>query len=227
MRYGKALGIGFLLIGAVGNASAQELASPAVYQAGALPDIPFNSMAVGGGEVMLELTVNAAGSVGLVRPLRITPSFAGPLVEATSTWRFAPAEVFLTAAERKPGDRDRRAVESRVLVAAMYRPPTLNSPTLGEPVQNISAATAEVPSPLSTTVPPFPATAYSPGVVMVELRIDPNGTVVASRVIQSAPPFDDAALAAAQQWKFDPARFRGTRSSSHVYVIFGFPRPVV
>jgi TonB family protein len=227
MNRRKTFGAAALVIGALATGSAQDLASPAVYRDGPLPEVPFESMAVGGGEVMLELTVAVDGSVSLVRPLRITPSFAGPLIEAARTWRFDPAEEIVRPADRKPGERDRRPVESRVLVAAMIRPPTINAPTLGEGVQTISAAAPETPSPLSTTMPPFPVTAYSPGVVMIELRIDPNGTIVGTRVVRSAPPFDGAALDAAQQWTFDPARFRGIRSSALVYVIFAFPRPVV
>jgi TonB family protein len=226
MRYRKALGIGLALLASLERASAQELASPAVYQSGALPDVPFHSMNVGGGEVLLEVTVTETGAVGLVRPLRVTPSFDGPLMEAVRSWRFVPAQVLIAAAERKPGGPDRRPVESKVLVGGWYRPPALYSGTLGEPTKDISSASPEAPSLLSSTMPPFPANAYSPGVVLVELRLDSNGTVTGSRVVQSAPPFDDAALSAAGQWKFDPPRFRGIRSNSAVYIIFGFPRPV-
>jgi TonB family protein len=226
MRCRMALGIGLLLLASLERASAQELASLPVYQSGALPDIPFHSMAVGGGEVLLEVTVTETGAVGLVRPLRVTPSFDGPLIEAVRSWRFSPAQIFLSPAERKPGGPDRRPVESKVLVGGWYRPPALYSGTLGEPTKDIAAASPDSPSLRSSTLPTFPANAYSPGVVMVELRLDPNGTVAGSRVVQSAPPFDDAALGAARQWTFDPARPRGVRSDSAVYIIFGFPRPV-
>jgi TonB family protein len=223
----KGLGAGLMLVCALETASAQQLASPAVFRDGPLPAVPFDSMAIGGGQVFLELTVTDRGAVSLVRPLRVTRSFEGSLVDAARSWQFDPAEELVDPALRKPGERDTRPVESKVLVAAVYRPPTINAPTLGEPVQDVAAASLETPFPLSTTIPPFPATAYNPGLVMIELRLDPNGSVVGVRTVRSSPPFDGAALDAAQKWTFDPARFRGIRSTSLVYVIFAFPRPVV
>ena len=227
MNRHRILIVAVLVACALESASAQQIASPAVYLEGELPAVPFFSMGVGGGEVILELTVTINGSVSAVRPLRVTPSFVEPLAEAARSWRFSPAEEFVPPAERRPGERDKRPIESKVLVAALIRPPTLNSPTFGEPVQDVSSPSLGTPFPLSTTVPPYPATAYSPGVTLVELRLDPSGVVIGARVVRSAPPFDDASLTAAGQWKFDPPRVRGVRSPSLVYVVFGFPRPVV
>lgn len=227
MKYSQAIGAGILLVSVLEAGPAQELASPAVYRDGALPEVPFDSTAVGGGEVIVELIVGSNGSVASIRPLRVTASFVEPLVQAVRSWRFDPAEEFVDPADRRQGERGRRPVESRVMVASVFRPPTINAPTLGEPIRDVAAASAEVPFPISTTMPPFPPLAYSPGAVLIELRIDSNGAVADGRVMRSSPPFDSAALGAAQLWKFRPARVRGIPSTSLVYIIFGFPRPVV
>ena len=118
------------------------------------------------------------------------------------------------------------AVETKVLVAAVFRPPTLNAPTLGETPRDAAAASEESAFPLKMAVPPFPPSAAGSGVVLLEARVDRDGGVAEARVIRSAPPFDDAARAALKEWRFRPARVRGMPASTFVYVLFGFPVPV-
>ena len=50
---------------------------PAQHVAGGVPPLP--RLAVGGGQVVLELTVDDAGAVNVVKPLRTTPPFAESL----------------------------------------------------------------------------------------------------------------------------------------------------
>ncbi len=45
--------------------------------------------------------------------------------------------------------------------------------------------------------------------VMMELIIGIDGSVTHAEVLMSVPPFDQAALAAVRQWKFEPPRFNG------------------
>jgi periplasmic protein TonB len=47
------------------------------------------------------------------------------------------------------------------------------------------------------------------GIVIVELRIDVDGSVVDARILRSIPLLDDAALTAARQWRFRPAWLNG------------------
>ena len=62
--------------------SAQESFSPAQLQSGATPALPV--MAVGGGEVLLELSLGSDGRVTDVKPLRTTPPFTETLTRAGS-----------------------------------------------------------------------------------------------------------------------------------------------
>ncbi|MBI4486103.1 MAG: TonB family protein [Acidobacteria bacterium] len=203
----------------------QATYSPARYRAGTVPALPV--MALGGGQVFVELAISPEGRVAAVTPLRTTPPFTDLVVASVRDWQFAPAE------EDMPSDRAtanlpraRAPVPSNVLVAAVFRPPALTGPTLGEIPKDVAAASADVAFPLTTTMPPFPPAAHDSGVVLLEVQVDGNGVVADVAVIRSAPPFDDAARTAARQWRFRPARVRSTPTSTLVYVLFGFPVPV-
>ena len=119
-----------------------------------------------------------------------------------------------------------RPVASKVLVAALFRAPALLTPTQGERPANVAPGSAEVAFPTSTREPPYPPQAGSGGVVLIEAFVDATGKVTQTRVIGSAPPFDQPALDVARQWGFRPARVRGRPTATYVYLIFGFPAPV-
>ncbi|HEX9185696.1 MAG TPA: energy transducer TonB [Vicinamibacteria bacterium] len=70
------------------------------------------------------------------------------------------------------------------------------------------------PRPLHVTRPQYPAEARArnlEGTVVVELLIDADGRVTRSRVMQSVPGLDEAALACVQTWRFAPAVKNGQR----------------
>ncbi len=88
--------------------AAPEGRVPARYRSGPLPQIPLH--AVGGGEVILEVSVTRGGIVSEITAARSSPPFTDVMTAAVRGWRFQPAE-------------DTVAVDSRVLVAAVFRPP--------------------------------------------------------------------------------------------------------
>lgn len=47
------------------------------------------------------------------------------------------------------------------------------------------------------------------GVVILEIRIEPDGSVSAVRVLRSIPMLDDSAVRAVRQWQFAPTRING------------------
>jgi TonB family protein len=98
-------------------------------------------------------------------------------------------------------------------------------PTLGEQPKTVAAASSDVPFPTSIVTPLFPPTAVNPGVALVEVRVDENGSVTEAKIRVSAPGFDSAALDAARQWKFRAAKPAGTSVPSVAYIVFGFPVP--
>lgn len=198
---------------------------PAQYREGALPQIPIQ--ALGGGEVFVELSVSSGGVVSGVRTLRATPPFTEAVNDVVRGWHFRSAEEEVEpeggkAVEPKP----RKPVESTVLVAAIFRPPTLNTPTLGEPPRDAASPSDETPFPLTTVTPRYPPLARESGMVLVEARVDTAGGIADVKVIRSARPFDEPALDAARRWTFRPARVRGTAVTTLAYIAFAFRQPV-
>jgi TonB family protein len=118
----------------------------------------------------------------------------------------------------------RRAVASKVIVAAIYRPPVLVGATYGERPTDVATAAADVAFPTSLAEPLYPATAPFGGVVIVEVRVSPSGAVSEARVVGPAPPFDQAALDAARQARFRGAAIKG--ADTYAYLIFGFQQPI-
>lgn len=215
----------FLAAYSVIVALAQVPFVPAHYRDGALSQIPVQ--ALGGGEVLLELTVSSTGGVSAVRALRATSPFTETLSQAVRGWRFVPAEEEIEPEPGRPGDlKLRKVVDSTVLVAGLFRPPALNTPTFGEPPKDLASASDEAPFPLATVMPAYPPLARDSGVVLVEVHVDLRGDVVDAVAIRSAPPFDGAALDAARRWKFRPARLHGRSVDTLAYIVFAFRQPV-
>jgi TonB family protein len=192
--------------------------TPASYRAGAVPAMPMQ--AVGGGQVFLELTISATGGVDRLTTLRSTPPFTEAVFDAVRTWQFLAADELTDAAVRHP-------IASKVLIAGLFRPPAFfDGSVMGEPPKDLASASDEIPFPTAVVVAPYPPNALGDGMVLVEVVVQPGGTAANARVIRSAPPFDEPALAAARQWMFRPARLRGQPVATFAYILFGFRQPV-
>jgi TonB family protein len=168
--------------------------------------------------VLLQVDVTSEGLVGSIVPLRVTPPFTDALIEAVQAWRFRPAEETV--------QQGRRAIGAQVLVAGVFRPPALNTPTLGEPPRDLRAAAAAVPFPTFMDVPPYPPLARDDGIVLVEAEIGTDGRVARADVLRSAPPFDPVALDEVRRWSFRPARIDGALVSTFAYIVVAFRQPV-
>jgi TonB family protein len=194
--------------------------SPPQLRQGTPPAIPIE--AIGGGEVLVELDVSETGAVTRARPLRTTPPFTEFVMDAVRGWQFAPAREL-----KQAGGRSSRAeVPSSVLVVAVYRPPVLVGPTLGEPPKEVSPPSSAVASPAMMPAPPFPPNALLGGTVLLEVLIDAEGAVEKVNVLKTSPPFDDPAVKTVREWVFRPAQRNGVRAPAVVYVLFGFRMPV-
>lgn len=202
------------------------LSGPAQYRGGAVPQIPV--LAVSGGEVLLEASIDKEGRVTAIRPLRHTPPFTDAVAAAVRTWTFAPAEdIDAPAPGALPDPATRKPIESTVLVAAVFRPPALFAVTLGEPPRDVATPSEGVPYPLvPLQMPVYPAMALADGVVLLELDVAAHGGLRNSRILRSTPAFDAPALEAARTLLFRPARVHQRAAGAFVYVIAGFRQPV-
>lgn len=199
--------------------------TPALYQSGSIPTLSVMSVEVGGGEVLLEVSVDKTGAVTAIKPLRETATFTERMTQAVKTWRFEPAMADIPAARRKPGGPTTEAVDTRILVAGVFRRPAVIGITLGEPIKDVATASADIPYPTSVVTPPYPPGTMAPGVVLVEVKVDTNGGVTDAKLRVPSPGYDSAALNTARQWKFKPAKPGGTSAASVAYIVFGFPTP--
>jgi TonB family protein len=218
--------IALLLIAAAwGVVTAAPAFRPAKYLDGTLPALPPTTV-VGGGEVMLEVDVTSAGAVRGVRTLRTTRPYTEALIAATKTWRFSPAEIEVEPPP-PPGQPRFKAMESTVLVTAVFLAPALIGPTLGDLPRDVGNESDSTPFPFSTTPPLFPPRARDAGLVMIETTIDTGGQPTANKILRSSPAFDEAALAALRQWRFRPGRIAGSPTPTLAYVIVGFRQPAL
>jgi hypothetical protein len=176
---------------------------------------------VGGGEVLIEATVDRTGRLSRPLILRATPPYTQMVLDAIASWQFEPA--------RAVGpDGLETSVEIPVSIAAMYRPPVLmNSPTIGEPPKDWSKPTGEAAYPLSTEMPNYPPQARDGGVVLLEVALNEAGGIVNTRGIASTGGFDGASRDALARWRFKGASYRARPVPTTAYVLFGFAPPVV
>jgi TonB family protein len=208
-----------------GSATVGEQAGfvSARYVSGRLPAAPV--LAVSAGEVFLEAVVEVDGRVGSIRTLRTTPPFTEAAIEAVRGWRFEPA---MEAVEPLPGQSAAppRPVAAPVFVAAMFAPPALTGPTLGQPPKDVLSASDDTPIPTVANPAGYPPRALGDGAVLIEVTIDGAGVLIDAQVKVSSPAFDAPALAAARSWSFRAARRRGNAVTTHAYLMFIFRQPV-
>jgi TonB family protein len=189
----------------------------AQYVSGELPVAPV--LAVSGGDVFLEVLVGVDGRVGTIRTLRTTPPFTEAVINAVRGWQFQPATEGVDPALIRP-------VAAPVFVAAMFAPPALNGPTLGQPPTDTAAASSDTPMPIAANPAGYPPRALGDGTVLVDVTIDGSGALTDAQVKVSSPGFDASAIAAARSWAFRGAQRNRHAVTTHACLMFVFRQPV-
>src|SRR4029078_6375652 len=136
--------------------------TPALLKSGSVPTLSVMSVEVGGGEVLLEVSVDLMGAISGLKPLRETVSFTERMTQAVRNWRFTPSEAEIPAARRKPGGPATEVVAPRVLVAGVFSRPSVIGPTLGEPIRDVATASTDVPFPAALITHANPPRILSP-----------------------------------------------------------------
>jgi TonB family protein len=197
---------------------------PARLVTGGVAPIPL--AVLGGGEVFLEITIDLEGRVAGVKTLRSTPPLTGLVADAVRTWQFEPSQKAVQYTTDMLHFFVKTTRVSTVLVGAVFRPPSINAPTLGRLPMEVGTSAVETAFPAVVKMPALPLNAFGAGVVLVEVHVDADGTVSDTCILESSPPFDGPALDAARQFRFRPARVEGAAVPSYVYLLFGFPLPI-
>jgi TonB family protein len=167
------------------------------------------------GAVIVEARVDTNGTVSDVRVLRSVPLLDEAALDAVQQWEFTPTVI------------DGRAVPVIMTVTVNFR---LDGARRGVPGGVSGGVVGGVPSGVDSTgavriggniAPPtkikdvrplYPDDARAArvqGVVILEARLEPDGTVSDVRVLRSIPLLDEAAIDAVRQWEFTPTMIDG------------------
>jgi TonB family protein len=185
---------------------------PAALTYYAVDPIPYGARAAG--IVLLDVAVDERGATGDARVLKDVRPFTDLIRNRLADWRFEPAR------------EDGRPTATRVLVAGIYRPAMLQFPAPDKPAFPRGGPQSEAPVPTSVAIARYPPTATGDASVMVEVQLDAQGSTVDTRVLGGTPGFDNAAIGAARQWKFNPATRKGVGVPSRAYLFFSFRQPL-
>jgi TonB family protein len=212
------------LLAAAGQAPQAAGITPPRLVTGAAPPMPI--MVLAGGQVFLELTIDADGHVAGVTTLRTTPPLTALVSAATRSWHFDPSVSTIETVTDTIRFWLKTGRLGKVFVGAIFRPPSLAGATLGTAPADAQAADSETPYPIVVKTPGFPPAAFGAGIVLVELQVEADGSVSDACVLESAPPFDEVAIDAARAFHFRPAKIGGVPVRAYAYILFGFPVPI-
>jgi TonB family protein len=224
---GTAVVVVGIAAGSVHGQAAATYVPPTLVSGNSPSALPPLSQVVGGGEVALEVTVDASGAASTIDVLRTTPPYTDLLLAAVRSWRFEPAreETMEPATDGRAGAPTRVNVPSKVLVFGINNSPTVLGPSLATPPATVKSASPEVAFPSSTSSPPTAPNSTTSVIMLLEVRVGADGRVENARILRSAASYDQLALSAVRGWSFRAAR-RGNRTvPSMAYVVFGFPIP--
>jgi outer membrane biosynthesis protein TonB len=207
-----------LLLWPGAQGATQELPVSARLRAGAaVPLAP--TMVLGGGEVLLDVTIGTDGGVSHVETLRSTPPYTDLIAGAVQGWRFDPAKGSVRGVLQ--------TVDGHVLVAAVFRPPDIyNGPSRGTPTTIHGEVSAELPRLRSLDMPlTYPPRSVRDGTVLIEIELTAAAVAREHRVMSPPSTFDSAALEAVRRWRFDyPSAPTG--APLFVYAVVGFREPI-
>jgi TonB family protein len=206
----------------IGNGTAaQQQPSPTAPRLRAGGQAPLASpLVVGGGEVVLDLTVGTGGRVSKVDVVRATPPYTELVSGAVKGWQFDAAQAAVKGALQP--------AEGHVLVVAVYRPPQVYAgPAPGVATAVVGQPSGELPAPGALTMPAsYPPRATRDGTVLVEIELTAAGVPAGHRVLSQPSSFDSGALDTVRGWRFGfPSEPTGA-NQLFVYALVGFREPI-
>lgn len=188
-------------------------------------ELPAGAEEATRGSITVRLTLDQSGRVAEARPLGLPASMrtrgtlmmSQAVVAAVKQWQYEPPfeaplafvlEVPLGSRGPGPASAQRTTsawagAENAIRVAG----------NINQPTKIVHA---------SPVYPPIAQAAKVQGVVILEVRIEPDGTVGDARVLRSIPLLDQAALDAVQQWRYTPPLINGAPAALLVTTTVNF-----
>jgi len=148
--------------------------------------------------VILHCLVGEDGRVKDAKVIESEPNLHMAALTAAREWLFKPSYAHL----------EPRATWT--IVQVLFQPPPSQPAESVLPRTGEYVHTEEFPKVITKVKPEYPTDLKDyDATVVVEALVSVDGRVVETRVVQSKPPFDEAAVAAVRQWKFRPAMSNG------------------
>jgi outer membrane biosynthesis protein TonB len=179
---------------------------------------PYPSQSLFGGEVVLDALVGRSGMTSEVKVISGNEPLLTKALAAVRTWTFLPA--------RSSG----HLVEARIAIAFEFPQPYVppRSSTVHHYDEDSWAAAQDSAAlPLTTVEPKYPSAFSTEGSVILYESIDHQGHVRSVQTLRGVEPLTAATVAAANQWRFTPAKRSGTAVDSAAIVVVTFRRPLV
>jgi protein TonB len=162
------------------------------------------------GVVIIEARLDADGHVSQARIVKSIPLLDQAALDAVRQWEFTPTllngvatPVIMTLAVNFVLDGG-PAAQVPNTVAADTAPLSEGAVRIGGDIKP--------PKKLRHVPPVYPADAQAnhvTGVVIIQARIEADGTVSRTLVLKSVPGLDEAAVEAVRQWVFEPTLLNG------------------
>jgi TonB family protein len=192
-----------------GNAKVSSLPQPLSLVPVRYPDSLF------GGEVLLSAMIDGRGLLSDIKVAHGDQPFAAEALSSARTWSFTPPTT----------DGSKQPLTITFQFPQPYSPP--RDPTTHTYQAAPSATTADTAAtPLITAEAQYPGDAKNDGSVILYVFVDREGRVTSAKALDGAEPLASSAIAAANQWKYSPARRAGQAVDSAAIVVVTFRRPI-
>ena len=162
-----------------------------------------------GGEVVLDAAVDGDGLLSDVKLVHGDQPFALKALDAVKTWAFVPDE----------------KAESRITIVFQFPQPYV--PPRASTMHHYEDSPGDDEAlPLTTTEPVYPAGSDEAGSVILYELIDRDGHVASARALRGDEALSAAAIEAARDWEFSPARLAGAPAEAAAIVVVTFRHPL-
>ena len=180
-------------------------------------DVQFPFQTPADGVVVFGVSLGPGGEVRKINALNDVPPFTAAAKRSLHAWKFSPAFA------------DGRPEESEMLVAFVFRHAVYiaNEPPFTPVVPARESAEARrslvLPAILSISYAAYPASTISMGAVVVQAKVEPNGSTGEVSVVRDIEGgFGPLAIDAAKHWHFQGATRDGRPVPSKVAIAFVF-----